>query len=154
MKAGNQGDPLAELVGLMERMGTVTLDSVDAEIEEAELRVEVLRRVRSIVEVCQGKVNAGRTTSPAKRRTPRAEGSKNRGWATKKFGRREQALDWLAANGPAKYFAIADGTGMPRGSVTAAVKCQWFEEVDAGWQLTSAGRTALTELKAKASHAA
>jgi len=164
-KPGHRPNALAELLDLTERLVGVPLDAIDAEIEEAELRVNILRQAKVLVEIAQGKVEA---VPEAEYRVRINAGAADRKCvpaleSSRPIGRPDLAGEWvnprrlaiakyLAANGPQRLTDIGRALGIKSGSISSYVSSRWGDRdgwftqtTDGLYDLTDKGRSAANQ---------
>lgn len=140
---------LSELTHWVGRLGDVSLDDVDAAIEETEARTNVLRQVRAIVEAARGKVEAvplGVRVAvpkcvPALGPSPLTDRPVRDGeWVNP---RRLAIAKYLAAHGRQRISVLCRSLGIPTGSIHYLLNYKgWFQQAfDGTYELTPTGRT-------------
>jgi hypothetical protein len=155
-----KADVLTELLALTDRLGEVSLDAVDAEIKQAAARVDLLQRVRSIVEIAQGKVEAvpeaeyrvrvgagaaDQKCVPALGPSPPTDRAKRgREWVNPN---RLKVARYLEEHGPQRFSDIARGTGLKTGSLGFFVRHHdWFSQsADGLYYLSAVGKQAIAD---------
>jgi len=123
-KAATQGEG-GDLVAMLKRAGAADLPRLDEEITALDEQIEQLKNERSALVHAKKLIGIRLHGSPI-------GGKRNPKLAAE---RRETIYELLSKLGPLHAGAIAEQTGIPKGSLTGLLKHEWFEREIDGWTI-------------------